>query len=112
MKILRKKVIIIEKLEKYWKQICTIIAIITFIGGCFGYFNRIIKEFDDQNEKLDNAMRLSEKSIIWNKEIPKVERAEVCDMYLSAGYDSYTKKLCENVILQDETLAMGKEAKE
>ncbi len=51
-------------------------------------------------------MRLSEKSIIWNKEIPKVERAEVCDMYLSAGYDSYTKKLCENVILQDETLAM------
>ena len=94
-----------KRIEKYWKNFRIILSIISFIGGTFWSFHKIMNEFEFQNNKLDDAMRLSEKAIIWNKDIPNVERAEVCDLYLSAGYDSYTKKLCENVILNDSTIA-------
>ena len=97
-----------KKLEKSWKHITLIGTIIVTVCSVlitiFGFFHKILNEFDKQNELLEDTSKLAEKSFIWNKEIPRVERAEVCDLYLAKGYDSYTKKLCENVILQDETL--------
>ena len=97
-----------KKLEKSWKHITLIGTIIVTVCSVlitiFGFFHKILNEFDKQNELLEDTSKLAEKSFIWNKEIPRVERAEVCDLYLAKVYDSYTKKLCENVILQDETL--------
>lgn len=97
-----------KKIEKGWKHITLIGTIIVTVCSVlitiFGFFHKILNEFDKQNELLEDTSKLAEKSFIWNKEIPRVERAEVCDLYLAKGYDSYTKKLCENVILQDETL--------
>ena len=97
-----------KKLEKSWKHITLIGTIIVTVCSVlitiFGFFHKILNEFDKQNELLEDTSKLAEKSFIWNKEFPRVERAEVCDLYLAKGYDSYTKKLCENVILQDETL--------
>ena len=88
----------LNKIKDSWKWITLFATIIT------GFWT-IFKYFDNQNEEIAKSIQMSEKSIIWNDNIPIIERASVCDDYLARGYNSYTKKLCENVILQDETLA-------
>ncbi len=87
-----------SNLEKNWKYFILLTTILTVILGGFW---KIGTWFNDQNEILESTTKLAQKSIIWNREIPKVERAEVCDSYLAKGYDSYTKKLCEKYILND-----------
>lgn len=97
---------LMEKLKKYWGWITLSVAILTAIFGCF---LKVFNYFDGQNEEMAKTIQMAEKSIIWNDKIPVIERANVCDDYLARGYNSYTKKLCENVILQDERLAMSDE---
>ena len=105
-----------KKIEKSWKYVTLIgtiiITVFSILVGAFSFGYRVLDEFDKQNTLLEDTAKLAEKSFIWNKEIPRVERAEVCDLYLAKGYDSYTKKLCENVILQDETLTLNNESEE
>ena len=91
-----------KKIENYWKLIGILVAIASAVVTCFSFGYRVLKEFDNQNKILEETAKIAQKSLIWNDRVPKVERAEVCDIYLSNGYDSYTKKLCENVILQDD----------
>ena len=88
----------LNKVKESWQWISLFTAI---IGGFWTMF----KYFDNQNEELSETSKLAQQAIIWNKDVPVIQRAEVCDLYLSKGFDSYTKKLCENVILQDEQLA-------
>ena len=88
-------------IEKYWRWATLIVSIFALI---IGFCTNILTAIHNQDELLENTAKLAQKSIIWNRDIPVVERAEVCDLYLSSGYDSYTKKLCENVILNDSTL--------
>ncbi len=92
-----------EKIKKYWGWTTLSIGILSAIFGCFF---KVFRYFDYQNEQLNETSKLAQQAIIWNKEVPNIQRAEVCDLYLSKGFDSYTKKLCENVILQDNTIAM------
>ena len=92
-----------EKLKKYWGWVTLTVTILVAIFGCFW---KVFVYFDNQNEELAETQKIAQQALIWNKEIPSIQRAEVCDLYLSKGFDSYTKKLCENVILQDENLAL------
>ncbi len=87
----------LNKIKDSWQWIT---LFVTIIGG----FWTIFKYFDNQNEEMARTIQMAEKSIIWNENIPVIERASVCDDYLARGYNSYTKKLCENVILQDEKI--------
>ena len=87
----------LEILKSNWQWITLLVAILG-VGMTMG------KWLDSQNKEMARAIQMSEKSIIWNDQIPIIERASVCDDYLARGYNSYTKKLCENVILQDEKL--------
>lgn len=97
---------IMEKIKKYWGWATILVAIFTtIISG----FNTMTNYFEQQNEEMAETSKLAQQAIIWNKEVPVIQRAEVCDLYLSKGFDSYTKKLCENVILQDEKLAIADE---
>ena len=91
-----------KNLKKYWGWITFVASVLTII---IGGFTAVLRGLDNQNEEMARAIQMSEKAIIWNKEIPKIERASVCDDYLARGYNSYTKKLCENVILVDESLS-------
>ena len=93
---------IMEKVKKWWGWATILIAV-------FGCFFKVFQYFDYQNEELAETSKLAQQAIIWNKEVPVIQRAEVCDLYLSKGFDSYTKKLCEKVILQDEKLAEADE---
>lgn len=97
---------IMGKIKKWWGWATIIVtAFSVVIGG----FNKMTNYFDAQNEELAETSKLAQQAIIWNKEVPNIQRAEVCDLYLSKGFDSYTKKLCEKVILQDENLAIADE---
>lgn len=87
-----------EKIKKYWGWVTLIATILVAIFGCFF---KIFQYFDNQNEEMSKTIQMAEKSIIWNKEIPIIERAGVCDDYLERGYNSYTKRLCEKVILEE-----------
>ncbi len=102
----------ITVIEKYWKFITTIVAIITFVVSLFSFGYKILDEMNAQNQLIESTAKLALKSLIWNRDIPKVERAENCDIYLSKGYNSYTKKLCENNILKDIEYANSEEANE
>ena len=97
----------LDKVEKNWKYVVTITTILGFIGGLFGFGYKILDEINGQNKLLEDTSRLAQKSIIWNRDIPKIERAETCDSYLARGYDSYTKKLCENYILSEVSENVG-----
>ena len=92
---------IMNNLKKYWGWLTFGVSVISILVGGFA---KILESFDAQNQDMAKAIQMSEKSIIWNDQIPIIERASVCDDYLARGYNSYTKKLCENVILQDEKL--------
>ncbi len=99
-----------ENLKKYWGWITLITAILGAIVAIFLCFHRLFNYFDSQNEELAETQKIAQQALIWNKEIPNIQRAEVCDIYLSKGFDSYTKKLCENVILADEDIKVEKES--
>ena len=95
---------LMNNIKKYWGWVTLSVGILSVV---FNFFIKILDGLDAQNDELAKAIQMSEKAIIWNKDIPIIERAGVCDDYLARGYNSYTKKLCENVILQDSSLAMG-----
>ena len=90
---------VLEKIKEGWQWITLLITIIASVGGLS---IKMVRYFDDQNEEMNRTLQMAEKSIIWNKDIPRIERASICDDHLSHGWNSYTKKLCENVILNED----------
>ena len=90
---------VLNKIKDGWQWLTLFITIIGAVGGLS---IRMVRYFDDQNEEMNRTLQMSEKSIIWNKDIPRIERAGICDDYLAHGWNSYTKKLCENVILNED----------
>ena len=89
---------LLETFKKWWELLAFIVgAIMVVFSGC-GW---VVRKIDAQNVEMNKTIQMAEKSIIWNKDIPRIERASVCDDYLSRGFNSYTKKLCENVILNE-----------
>lgn len=92
----------LEKLEKYRKTYTLVIFFIgVFIGGLWSIFSTY-QDYIDKNEELivtiKTTQQMALKSVIWNEEIPIAERASACDVYLSAGYNSLTKKECESIL--------------
>lgn len=87
-----------EKLEKWYKNWKTIVAILTSIVAIFMFSHKLLNSIDDLNKITKTTQQMSLKSVIWNDNIPITERASACDVYLSAGYNSMTKKECEKII--------------
>lgn len=92
----------VEKIKKYdwlFKWIGGIlIAIVSatwFISAKYNDFN---KQTDELVGIVKTTQQMALKSVIWNEEIPLTERASACDVYLSAGYNSLTKKECEKIV--------------
>lgn len=88
----------IDRLKKY-KEICILISF--FIGGLcsvFLFLHSYLNENDEILATIKTTQQMALKSVIWNEEIPLGERASACDTYLSAGYNSLTKKECETII--------------
>lgn len=106
MKGVRK---MIEKLEKY-KNGYTVIAffigiLISFIGiiwFVFSEYQEIIDTYEEVLNTTKTTQQMSLKSVIWNENIPEIERMSACDVYLAAGYNSATKKYCQTIIERSE----------
>lgn len=91
---------ILDSIKKRWE-------LIVFFIGAMGFIWNGFKMIDSKLDSVTKSIQMSEKAIIWNDNIPIMERANVCDDYLAQGFNSYTKKYCEKVILKDENIIKG-----
>lgn len=97
---------IITKLKDYYWLIATLLVIVGgFFSGMWWLFNKY-QEILDKNEEvietIKTTQQMSLKSVIWNENIPEIERISACDVYLAAGYNSATKKHCETIIEESD----------
>lgn len=87
-----------EIIKKLKEHITLVISLIVVISGLFVAIFNVLNQNDEILDKLQTTQQMALKSVIWNEEIPLPERASACDAYLSAGYNSMTKKECEVII--------------
>ena len=77
---------------KLWEFIVGIvITIVTVIWTVFIALNNFTDEL-----KLIQKMTL--RNTIWNESIPMGDRLESCDHYLELGFNSQTKKYCNELL--------------
>lgn len=87
----------LKKAKEYWVLIVFFLGLI--ISG-FMYAHNLLNKIDDVQNTISTTQQMALKSVIWNDNIPLPERASACDVYLSAGYNSLTKKECEIIVEQ------------
>ena len=87
-----------DKFEKKMKQIITIggwfVSFVVALWSLFGIY------FNLKNE-LQTIQKLTLRNTIWNTNIPMHDRLESCDSYIELGYNSETKKYCEELLKKD-----------
>lgn len=87
-----------EKLKKIKEWWLLIVFICSIIGAAFGFCHNVLNKNDEILKTIKTTQQMALKSVIWNEEIPLPERASACDTYLAAGYNSLTKRECEEII--------------
>ena len=88
-----------DKLTNKAKTLITwggwLVAILVFIWSLYG-----------QVYKFEEDMKILQKTTlrntIWNIHIPMHDRLESCDSYLKLGYNSETKKYCNELLERNE----------
>lgn len=68
-----------------------IIAVLTFLWTVFGIYYKF-------NENLKIIQKSTLRNTIWNENIPMHDRLESCDSYFKLGYNSETKKYCNELL--------------
>ena len=72
-----------------------------FIGivvSAFIIFHNTLNRYDEILGTIKTTQQMALKSVIWNDNIPDGERASACDIYISSGYNSLTKKECQIIV--------------
>ena len=87
-----------EKLKKLKENWLVITFFLSLLFGAFMFAHNLLNKIDEVQETINTTQQMALKSVIWNEEIPLVERASACDVYLSAGYNSLTKRECQAII--------------
>lgn len=82
---------ITKKIKPYIQFGGWIVAGITIIWSAFGYYYKF-----EENMKV--IQKASLRNTIWNVNIPLHDRLESCDSYLELGYNSETKKYCNQLL--------------
>lgn len=87
-----------DKLEKNIKRLIMwggwLTSIVIGLWSLFGlYFNFKIE--------LKEIQKLTLRNTIWSENIPMHDRIESCDSYISLGFNSETKKYCEELLKKD-----------
>ena len=90
---------VLELFKRYW---VAVVFVVGLFGTAFAFLHNNLNKYDELLETVKTAQQMSLKSVIWNQEIPLAERTSACDVYLNAGYNSLTKKLCEKIINESE----------
>lgn len=68
-----------------------IVSAILFLWGIFSIYYKF-----EENFKVIQKSTL--RNTIWNENIPMHDRLESCDSYLKLGYNSETKKYCNELL--------------
>ena len=89
---------ILKKINEYWKQITGIVAILVAIWGVFSFLQGLRDDNKKILSELQTTKQMALKSVIWNDEIPITDQTSACDIYITSGYNSMTKKRCEIII--------------
>ena len=90
---------VLELFKRYW---VAVVFVVGLFGTAFAFLHNNLNKYDELLETVKTTQQMSLKSVIWNQEIPLAERTSACDVYLNAGYNSLTKKLCEKIINESE----------
>lgn len=84
-----------DKIEKKIKRIITwsgwCVSIIVALWSVFGFYYKT-------TENLKIIQKSTLRNTIWNETIPMHDRLESCDSYLALGYNSETKKYCNDLL--------------
>lgn len=87
-----------DKAEKIIKRLITwggwIVSLVIGLWSLFGLYNRF-------NEDLQTIQKSTLRNTIWNETIPMHDRLESCDSYIKLGYNSETKKYCDELLKKD-----------
>ena len=85
---------VLEKLKMGKELVAIIVAVIGIIIGVY-------KMYDNNSKRVEMINKTTLRTLIWAEGIPRRDKIEACDEYLSYGYNSETKLYCEK-LLQDE----------
>ena len=87
-----------DKAEKTIKRIITwggwLVSLVIGLWSLFGLYNRFY-------EDLRVIQKSTLRNTIWNETIPMHDRLESCDSYIKLGYNSETKKYCDDLLKKD-----------
>lgn len=102
----KEKKNLISKLKDYYWLVATILIIVcgifSGIWATFSKYQKILDNYEETLTTIKTTQQMALKSVIWNEDIPKIERINACDVYLVAGYNSATKKHCETIIEESD----------
>ncbi len=87
-----------EILKRVKEKYLLISFLIGIFVSLFMFLHNTINKYDNILDTVKTTQQMSLKSVIWNAGIPLGERTSACDVYLSSGYNSLTKKYCEKLI--------------
>lgn len=85
----------IEKIKNTKFLLTTIIGLLVSIVG---FSIKMYISYEHLINVTKTNQQMSLKSVIWNKDIPVGEQLSACDIYISNGYNSLTKRHCEEII--------------
>ena len=85
-------------MEKIVKKIKDYRYFIAFIFFVLGILWGIFKFVDGIEKNLKIIQKSTLRNTIWNIHIPLHDRLESCDSYLELGYNSETKKYCNELL--------------
>ena len=71
-----------------------IISCVVVLWSAFGYYYNISGELKD-------IQKLTLRNTIWNVNIPMHDRLESCDKYIQLGFNSETRKYCDEILEED-----------
>ena len=87
-----------DKLEKNIKRLIMwggwFVSIVVALWSAFGFYYKT-------TENLKIIQKSTLRNTIWNETIPMHDRLESCDSYLALGYNSETKKYCNELLAKD-----------
>jgi len=82
---------IVEKIKVYRYFIAFVCFLIGILWSSFKVINTL-------GENLKVIQKSTLRNTIWNIHIPLHDRLESCDSYLELGYNSETKKYCNELL--------------
>lgn len=85
---------LLDKLKITKELITIIVGFITVIVAGYTFLTSI-------NTRLEAIEKTTLRTMIWSQGIPRKDKLDSCDEYITKGYNSETKKYCEKLLEEE-----------